>query len=121
MAFVGDVADTDGGVAHRVRRFPAGGGQVKTRVVAAISAGVFGVVGFVVGFAAPAQAAEPVEQACLGEFLSGGAQEFGAGFGQTIGFFAQFPEVFGLDNFGEGIQNVQAGTAAAFPDACNSD
>jgi len=94
---------------------------VKTRVVVAISAGVFGVVGFVVGFAAPAQAAEPVEQACLGEFLSGGAQEFGAGFGQTIGFFAQFPEVFGLDNFGEGIQNVQAGTAAAFPDACNSD
>jgi hypothetical protein len=121
MAFVGDVADTDGGVAHQVRRFPAGGGQVKTRVVAAIAAGVFGVVGFVVGFAAPAQAAEPVEQACLGEFLSAGAQAFGVGFGQTIGSFAQNPEQAGLDNLGEGIQNLQAGTAPLFPDACNTD
>jgi hypothetical protein len=82
---------------------------------------VFCVVGFVVGFAAPAQAAEPVEQACLGEFLSDGAQAFGEGFGQTIASFAENPEQAGLDNFGEAIQNLQAGTAPLFPDACNTD
>jgi hypothetical protein len=94
---------------------------VKTRVVAAIAAGVFGVVGFVVGFAAPAQAAEPVEQACLGEFLSAGAQELGVGFGEGAAFLAQNPEQFGVVNLGGAIQGLQAGLAPLFPDVCNTD
>jgi hypothetical protein len=94
---------------------------VKTRVVAAIAAGVFGVVGFVVGFAAPAQAAEPVEQACLGEFLSAGAQELGVEFGQGAALLAQNPEQFGVENLGEAIQGLQAGIAPLFPNVCNTD
>ena len=94
---------------------------MKTRVVAAIAAGVFSVVGFVVGFAAPAQAAEPVEQACLGEFLSAGAQERGVGFGEGAAFLAQNPEQFGVENLGEAIQGLQAGIAPLFPDVCNTD
>ena len=89
-------------------------GHVKTRVVAAIAVGLVGVV----GFTAPAQAAQPAEQACLGEFFSTAAQQSGRGFGQTVAAFAQNPV---LGNFGEGIQVLQAGEAALFPEVCNSD
>lgn len=87
---------------------------MKARVVAVIAAGICGTV----GFATPAQAAKPAEQACLGEFFSFSAQSFGVGFGQTVATFAQTPAP-GLKNFGEGIQNLQAGTAPLFPLVCN--
>ncbi len=89
-------------------------GRVKTRVVAAIAAGVLGVV----GFAAPAQAAKPAEHACLGEFMSTAAQILGVGFGQTVADFAQNPVD---NNLGEGIQHLQAGDAELFETVCNSD
>lgn len=72
-----------------------------------------------VGFAAPAQAAEPAEQACLGEFLSTSAQAFGRGFGQSVSQFAQNPPLGG--NYGDAIQRLQAGEAPLFPGVCNSD
>ena len=66
-------------------------------------------------FALPAAAAEPANQACVGESFSALA---GPGFGQGVVSFAQQPGPPGL---GDGIQALQAGLVPDFvvPNTCN--
>ena len=66
-------------------------------------------------FALPAAAAEPANQACIGESFSALA---GPGFGQGVVEFAQQP---GKPGLGDGIQALQAGVVPDFvvPNTCN--
>ena len=84
-----------------------------TRVGAAVAAGAV----IAVSFAGSASAKKPAEQACLGEFFSGAAQALGSGFGQQVALFAG-PESPLLFNYGQAVQNLQAGTAPRFPFVC---
>jgi len=68
-----------------------------------------------------AQAAEPAERACLGEFFSDSATSVGVFFGQDVRFFAQNADQIGLRNLGEGIGVLQAGESVLFPDTCQPD
>ena len=88
--------------------------HVSTRVGAAVAAGAF----MAVSFAGSASAEKPAEQACLGEFFSGAAQALGSGFGQQVAFFAG-PESPVPFNYGQAVQNLQAGAAPLFPFVCN--
>ena len=91
--------------------------KLAARFGGAVATGAFVAVSLV----GSADAAQPVEQACLGEWLSGEATTNGGDFGQQFSFFARFGSGFlPISNLGEGIQNLQAGTAAAFEEVCNS-
>jgi hypothetical protein len=85
-----------------------------------VATGVF--VAIVVGPASAAGAAEPVNQACVGESLSGLAttQPFPGAFGAGVAGFAQDPNLppAGL---GDGIQALQAGVVPdeVVPNTCN--
>ena len=71
-------------------------------------------------FALPADAAEPTNQACVGESLSALA---GPGFGQGIVFFAQVGGPFNTrPGFGDGMQRLQAGAIPdqVSPNTCNN-
>jgi hypothetical protein len=84
----------------------------KKALAAAVS--VMAAVGVVGG--GSAEAATPTDPPCLGEGFSAFASNFGSGFGQQISTLASNPELMPLaDNFGEAIQNLQAGTAVLFP------
>jgi hypothetical protein len=78
-------------------------------------------VGIVLGlFALPADAAEPANQACVGESLSALA---GPGFGEAIVFFAQVGGPFNTHpGFGDGMQRLQAGAIPdqVAPNTCNN-
>ena len=89
--------------------------HLTTRVGAAVAAGAF----VAVCFAGSASAAKPAEQGCLGDFFSANAQAFGRGVGQQVSLFAG-PESPLPFNYGQAIQNLQAGTAPLFPLVCNS-
>ena len=67
-------------------------------------------------FALPAAAAEPANQACIGESFSALA---GPGFGEGVVSFAQQP---GKPGLGDGIQALQAGLVPDFvvPNTCNN-
>jgi hypothetical protein len=79
----------------------------------ALAAGAAIVVGSLGLMMSPAGAAEPANQACLGESFSDLA---GPGFGPGVVSFAQNP-----GPFGDGIQAVQAGVVpdAVVPNTCN--
>ena len=71
-------------------------------------------------FALPANAAEPANQACVGESLSAFA---GPGFGQAIVFLAQVGGPFDTrPGFGDGMQRLQAGAIPDefSPNTCNN-
>lgn len=71
-------------------------------------------------FALPAHAAEPANQACLGESFSALT---GPGFGQAIVFFAQGGgPVDTQPGLGDGIQRLQAGLVPdqVVPNTCNN-
>jgi hypothetical protein len=78
-------------------------------------------VGLVVGAAGAAGAAEPANQACVGESLSGLAsnQEVPGDFGAGVVGFAQQED--GSPGLGDGIQLLQAGLVPdeAVPNSCN--
>ena len=83
----------------------------------AVTAGVAIVSGL---FALPADAAEPANQACVGESLSALA---GPGFGEAIVFFAQVGGPFNTQpGFGDGMQRLQAGAIPdqVVPNTCNN-
>ena len=88
--------------------------HLSTRVGGAVAAGAF----MAVFLAGPASAAKPAEQACLGEFFSGAGQALGSGFGQQVAFFAG-PESPLPFNYGQAVENLQAGAAPLFPFVCN--
>jgi hypothetical protein len=68
-----------------------------------------------VALPATAQAGQPTDTPCVGEFFSANATRFGTLFGSRLSFLAQNPEVLPLaDNFGEGIQNLQDATGVLF-------
>lgn len=91
--------------------------HLAARIAGALATGVVVAVTLV----GSADAAQPAEQACLGEWLSGEASMFGGDFGQELSVFARFGSQFlPIRNLGDGIQNLQAGTAAAFPEVCSS-
>jgi hypothetical protein len=71
-------------------------------------------------FALPADAAEPANQACVGESLSALA---GPGFGEAIVFFAQVGGPFDTQpGLGDGMQRLQAGAIPdqVVPNTCNN-
>jgi hypothetical protein len=91
--------------------------HLSARIGATVAAGTF----MAVCFAAPASAGKPAEQGCLGDYFSGQAQQFGSGFGEQVSFLARYGSDFlPIRNLGDGIQNLQAGQAPAFPDVCNT-
>jgi hypothetical protein len=68
-----------------------------------------------VALPATAQAGPPTDPPCVGEFFSANATQFGRAFAGQLSFLARNPEVLpNADNFGEGIQNLQDGTAVLF-------
>jgi hypothetical protein len=92
---------------------------MKRKIVSAVFA--FGLIGGGVGVAGAgvAGAAEPNNQACVGESLSGLATTVPPpGFGQGVVGFAQDPSGQGL---GDAIQLLQAGVVPDFivPNTCN--
>jgi hypothetical protein len=84
--------------------------STSSKVLAASAAIVLGSFGLMMG---PAGAAQPANQACLGESFSALA---GPGFGPGVVSFAQNP-----GPFGDGIQAVQAGVIGddVVPNTCN--
>lgn len=95
---------------------------MKQKIATSIVAGVL--LGGV-GFGGVAGAAEPANQACIGDLFNGDAPENGGpvpGAGETVSGIATDPGgQFGLASFGEGIQLLQAGVVPdeAFPNSCN--
>lgn len=93
---------------------------MKRKLALAVVAGMlFGVI----GLAAPAGAAQPARQACVGDLFNGDAPENGGpvdGAGVTVSFLAK-NKVFGT--FGQAIQALQTGTVPdeVFPNSCNPD
>ncbi|MDH3704459.1 MAG: hypothetical protein OES57_00220 [Acidimicrobiia bacterium] len=94
---------------------------MKKKIAAAIFAGaLFGGV----GLAGTAGAAEPANQACIGDLFGGFASENGGpvpGAGEVVAPIAQNPEQFGLNSFGDAIQALQAGAVPdeVQPNSCN--
>jgi len=93
---------------------------MKRMIVSAVFA--FGLIGGGVGVAGAgvAGAAEPNNQACVGESLSvlASNQPAPGAFGAGVVFFAQAPDGFGLGN---NIQFLQAGVVpdTIVPNTCN--
>ena len=92
---------------------------MKRKIAAAIVAGAM--LGGV-GLAGTAGAAEPANQACIGDLFNGTAPEEGGpvpGAGETVSDFA-VDQPFEL-TFGEGIQALQAGEVPdeIQPNSCN--
>jgi hypothetical protein len=87
----------------------------RTLIVGALAAGL------VIATTGPAHAGQPAERACLGEFFSTSASTFGHGFAHNVQLFAQNADQFGLRNLGEGIQILQAGESAVYPQVCQTD
>lgn len=76
---------------------------------------IFGILGI-----STVQAAQPNNQACVGESVSKIAQENGRLFGQGVSSVATNPEIleiFGIDidNLGEGVQALLAGDIPDVP------
>jgi len=95
---------------------------MKRRIVSAVFA--FGLIGGGVGVAGAgvAGAAEPNNQACVGESLSvlASNQPFPGAFGAAVSGFAQFPD--GQPGLGNAIQALQAGVVPdeIVPNTCNN-